>query len=144
MTDELKIVYLVTSGTYSDYNVRGIYSTEEKAQEAKELFAADNYIEKIVIDEIPPHPEGMFLFSVRMDKDGECSKSEICDIGYQEVGWRPYGDGFNVLFHLFARDKEHAIKIANEKRIELLAMNKWETDFNKHSRNLNDRRRFLL
>lgn len=37
-------IYVVTDGQYSDYHICGMYSTPEKAELAKKLYAADNEI----------------------------------------------------------------------------------------------------
>lgn len=73
--DEVK-VYIVTSGTYSDYQVESIYSTEEKAKEAIEtlikLVANSDYsIDEYTLDKINL-PKYMYFAYVPEDKTLSC------------------------------------------------------------------------
>lgn len=49
-------VYLVTEGSYADYRVLGVYSSEKLAEEAAKLLNSDNCIEDFDLDHIPPPP----------------------------------------------------------------------------------------
>jgi hypothetical protein len=42
---------------------------------------------------------------------------------------RPYGDGVRVSFDVWAKDESHAVKIANERRVQLIASGQWEADW---------------
>ena len=125
-------IYLVSDGEYSDYTVLGIYSTKEKAQEAMELYAA-NYIEEFEIDYLPPHPPGELRWTVYMKDDGSVMEAKRASPSEtfkklesfrfsSECLW-PKTDGRTLIF--WARDKEHAIKIASEKRREMIVSGEW-------------------
>ena len=126
-------LFLVTDGDYSDYHVCGIFSTIEKAEHAKKWFAADNEVKKITVDELPDHPEGMFWYSVYMKENGDTIKVEINsgDYSYPEIRWSPDDCQSEkcVEFEMWAEDEKHAVKIANEKRTQLIASNQWTTDW---------------
>ena len=116
---------LVAAGYYSDYHLCGIYSTQEKAEYAKKLYDADE-IEEYALDELPVHPKGMLLFSVSMKKDGDDSHVYQRDASEAEDAdeWQPLGNPTERFeFHMWAKDEEHAIKIANERRVQLIANN---------------------
>ena len=122
-------VYMVTDGKYSDYSVDGIYSTMKKAELAKKLYDSSNEIVEMEVDHYPDHPEGMFYYKVRMDSAGNTDHVRIYNAAYKgEHVWLPWGDGSCVAFNVWARDEEHAIKIANERRIMLLANGEWTAD----------------
>lgn len=125
-------VHLVSRGHYSDYSIYGVYSTAEKSEYAKKLFASDNDIEEMELDEIPQHPPGMLYWEVLMDVGGNSSVTQASAAGtdYNPVGdWAPYGDSTRVAFYVWAVDRESAVKIANEKRVALLASGQWTTDW---------------
>ena len=129
-------IYVVTDGDYSDYHIRGMYSTLEKAEYAKKLLAARNDVETFEIDAIVQAPKGMFFFRVGMDEKGECNFVELQNASYRpDFDWQPYGGSSNlVVFYMWANDEKHAVKIANEKRACLLANYQWTTDWNRWKR----------
>lgn len=125
-------IYLVTDGSYSDYHLCCVCSTPEKAEEAKVLYQADNDVEVYELDGLPDHPAGMLPFCVQMDAEGFASDVSRESVDYcveQKPDWEPYGDDASVAFHMWATDEKHAVKIANERRIVLLATHQWTTDF---------------
>ncbi len=126
-------IYLVSDGSYSDYSVLGLYSTMEKAEYARTLYAAENGIEKIELDDLPPHPPGELAWSVMISDNGDVYRvSQIAPYddtyvgikSYRHDAWQDRKSGRS--FYLWARDEAHAIKIATEKRREMLAMGTWQ------------------
>lgn len=112
-------LYVLTSGEYSSYHINGIFSTLEKAEYAKRLLCACD-IEEWELDELPDHPPGLLHFWVRMDMDG----NNLCygqDANFSAPDWEPGRYRKYIAFHMWAKDQQHAIKIANERRIALLA-----------------------
>lgn len=126
----MNMVYVVTDGHYSDYRVVGICSTLEKANRLRELYNCKNDIKEMALDDLPDVPPGLYAFVVVMDQDGNVrySRREGCDVMQNNWKWAPYCDGKNVAFYVWARDDRHAIKIANEQRIQLIANNQWIVD----------------
>jgi len=124
-------VYAVTEGIYSAYRVTGIFSTKELAQKYM-----DSYItrEEARIEEYILNPHGQELnagynfFMVRMDRSGnviEVEKSELYPEQDINNGAFIFDINENLVWRCFAKDKEHVVKITNEKRIYLIANNKF-------------------
>lgn len=130
-------VYLVTAGSYSDYCVLGVYSTPELAADAKLQFNTDNDVETFELDVVPDHPPGLFHYNVYMDRNGDTvtdgtrwfpAQVERVAVNSAYAEWCPYGDGRTVRFAVWATDAVHAVKIANERRVQLIASGEWTTD----------------
>lgn len=120
MTD----VWLVTDGCYSDYRVVGVYSTRELAEEAQKLTGSDS-IEAADMDRLPERPPGLYLWRVCMFRDGHVSYAGYADaFGVWRREYPQYNGPWN--FMLWAADREHAIKTANERRVVLLAEGLWD------------------
>jgi len=122
-------IYLVTDGSYSDYCVLGVYSTKEKAEHAKRLFAADNGIEEYGLDATPDSPPGMLAYQVSMLVSGDVKDVWQVTVDGFEPRWyvaRQWGADVIVVFHVWARDIEHAVKIANEWRAQIVALGLWD------------------
>ena len=140
-------IYVVTDGSYSDYHIKGIYSTMEKAEEAKDLFQAENDIETIELDSIPDHPPGLGLWVVSLKKNGEVlaggdyyqtprryGVGEIDRDYYPRWNYKTSPDIKSLTidhvdFYVWARDADHALKIAHEHWAQLIASNEWTDDF---------------
>ena len=121
-------LYMVTDGRYSDYRVLGIFSTQEKADRAVQLYASENDIEEIELDEMPEAPKGMLYYLVRMDAQGESFVYRISVEHARAFDWQPCSTTM-VSFYVWASDETHAVKIANEKRAMLMATGQWTTDW---------------
>ena len=136
-------VYLVTDGDYSDYRVRGIYSTPELAAAAQRLHNADNDVEEWDLDVIPDHPPGLLPFFVLMDKDGNSEVTPagagIDDSGVTWVpGWVGERIPYGISFSIWARDEQHAAKIANEKKAKLVSAGLWGISYDDYWRRTRD------
>lgn len=132
-------VFMVTEGSYSDYSILAVFSTKEKAEEAREALDLENEIEEYEMD--APSAEIIHYrntkekrYSVYMDEAGNTSNVyKISDIGNKEIkstfevreGDRYTGRNTHIYAEVFAQSKEHAIKITNEKRVQFIALNKW-------------------
>lgn len=124
-------IYVLTEGDYSDYHIVTLYSTLELAEEAQKLCPESNIEEYKLDSEIPDHPQGLFGWSVTIDAEGNTIRSS-----YQEdVISRPFepqekyyenhysNSNTTSLFvvRCWARDKEHAEKIALDKYYQFKA-----------------------
>lgn len=130
-------VYLVTAGDYSSYKVCCVCSTREKAEFAKVLYDTTNGIEEYEVDELLSHPAGCFKFIVSMDIHGSITNPNgpcmwttgkvSCDHeDFLAVGVKTPSTGNVMRCVMWAKDLEHAIKIANERRVRIIAANLWE------------------
>ena len=148
----MKEIYLVTQGNYSDYGVRGVFAdkdlaTEYAAQITTKYEAARVDTRQIMTELIAPI--GYRGYTVTMDIDGNTDEVESDEVGDLNVD-NSYIDmefgltGRTVLEDGVLRDThgyittgkykfiintdkgaEGAIKIANERRIRMIAENLW-------------------
>jgi hypothetical protein len=127
----MKYTYIVTSGEYSDYRINAVFDTKQLAEKYISSFKSSGYDSpEIEVHNLNPYKEeitkGYFAFFVRMTKEGECKDVHISTSSY---GFDNPNAGFdvndNMYVHVFAKDEKHAIKITNEKRTQLIALNKW-------------------
>ncbi len=143
-------IYAVSSGEYSDYSVLALFSTRELAQDYVDtILAGKNYdtprIEEYELDpEVPSLRAGLSAWLIGMDRDGNVLRAEqgstdsrfrgpyfIC--GENGCGTMSGGER-GIVFACVAKSVDHAIKIVNEWRIQLIAENRWTLDrdqFNK-------------
>jgi hypothetical protein len=135
----MKTVWMVTDGCYSDYRVCGIYSSEAKAEKAKEFYRADN-IEEIELDQyLNLFDKGFGYYTTYIKRDGR--------IRNEPTHYYPTYDGENGSLHIVKPYKSYggfrnstlitrgwyktakqAVKAANEKRAALIASGEWEPD----------------
>lgn len=108
-----KIVYVVTSGIYSDHHVEAVCSTRAKAETVKARLEDEPGIEEWELDEHVQPPE-MKNWNIVMDKDGNTKLVRILE-GLPS-GFAFYLRGEEIAGTCWARDEKHAVKIANEFR----------------------------
>ena len=120
---ETKKVYVVTSGEYSDYHIKGIFDSREKAEEYINHSASTelNDIEEYNLNELKPDKgEKVFKLRSKFDEidfhitgygpDAAHYKDLMCRA--ESGGWIPNND---VIFYICADTRERAIKIASER-----------------------------
>lgn len=133
-------VWVVEEGEYSDYHVVGVFTSEANANRIASLTGGD-------VAEWPLDPniaelnQGLQIYSVQMHKDGSVDhskKQEIDSYGMATTGvvniWErskaPAFQGKGVddvlVARVWAKDEQHAIKIANEYRAQFIASGKWK------------------
>lgn len=149
MTNQ-KSVWVVEQGSYSDYRVVGVFSTEENAQQvaaAVNTPEEDKWGDGATVSEWPLDPavdelrQGFAMYSVHMLEDGTTEKVEREAVhGYGITGslvmWRRSTarayrgkDAKDLLdATVWAKDEDHAIKIANEHRTRMIATGEWYAD----------------
>lgn len=125
-------VFIVTSGDYSDYGIDAVFLTKDLAQRFIDSFDENQYTRfRIENHKLNPFKielrKGYSAFFVRMDKQGNCKESYKYDTSFGFNSDKSYGFDIrdNIYNHVFAKDSIHAIKITNEKRAELIALDKW-------------------
>lgn len=153
-------VFIVSWGEYSDYHICAVFDSRKMAELYVEATKTEN--EEPQIEEHPLNPdkkylkEGYRFFFVRMDKDGCNANADSAGDSFSVINDPHFYSKYEMIneehptmrckykkqlfFDNFgitvsAKDKQHAIKIANEKRIQLLAMDKWPED---HIEELNE------
>jgi len=126
-----------------------IHNTSAQANDCDDYCIEEYKINTNPIEQLPP--EGKVGYTVYMTKDGEFSywRNDISFIKYNEIknqmhfwpgnsGRRLYiptythgdlsgrfGKHPHFMMSVFARNEEHAVKIVNEKRTQLIALNRW-------------------
>ena len=129
-------VFVVTSGEYSDYGIDAIFSTRELAQNFIDAFKADKWHE-MDIEEWDLDPNEKHLkqnrkpYFLRINKEGKVTDLEVADSSYgfkqdipeAEISYTANLEWMNI--SCFADDENHAVKIAGEKRSQILAANLW-------------------
>jgi hypothetical protein len=129
-------IYLLSKGQYSDRRVIGVFDNIKDYKEAERLSGYCNPVKEMELNAMPcDRPEGLYPFSVVMEKDGKVFDIEKSSYEYLEkensIGWDVYTSddtNFAVSFHMWARDEDHAIKIASDRRAMLLANDQWISD----------------
>ena len=122
-------IYIVTAGTYSDYYIIGVFSEEDTAGK----FAAlndDAQVEIYEIDAMATMAErGLRYFSITMGSKGSVHNIYQGCFGHEGFGNHEKfttRDGERLLLkEVWATNCEHAVKIVNERRVQLLAQNRW-------------------
>lgn len=131
-------LYVVTEGEYSDYHIVGIYSTKEQAEKVKKYYSGLwDYpdIEEWELDgDVPEDIESMreyYRVTHYIDqwlKDTWTWKrfTKVGEEAKKEFSWN-FFQGIRKEFTIDipcdrVKDEKHAIKIAKDKRAELIAM----------------------
>jgi hypothetical protein len=143
-------VWLVRQDDYDSSTVVGAYSSKEKAQTVADHVNAsldDEYYQgyggEAVVRELKldvgwdEAVSGLNLFSVWMHRDGslESPGTYLCNFAFSlpkeksDFGWHLNctGKGGSVLGgKVWAKSKEHAVELANEVRLAMIASGEWE------------------
>lgn len=129
-------VFVVTSGSYSDYGIDAIFTTRELAQSFIDAFKTDKWNE-MDIEEWDLDPNKKHLkqnrkpYFLRINKKGDVSDLSLADSAYgfkqdmpeAKISYTHNLEWMNI--NCFADDENHAVKIAGEKRSQILATNTW-------------------
>jgi hypothetical protein len=142
-------VWVVEQGEYSDYRVVGVFTSKAHAHVVADAINAPHedtgaYVATVAEWPLDPAVEelrqGFVPYFVLMLKDGtveRCTQQSVD--GYDVAGsvriWRRahapayVGKGIAdaLQAQVWAKDEQHAIKIANEHRARLIASGEWDT-----------------
>ncbi len=126
----MKKVYLVTSGQYSDFGVDSVHSTYAKAEEWMKQNKPDGSVCEWEVNPTCEHPKGWRKWVVTMRVDGYVERADDKDELGSDTFWRNWSmGGEDCLFFVVGGvnyNEKKVIKIANERRIQLLAtINDW-------------------
>ena len=124
----MSTIYLVTQGRYSDYSVVGAFSDYAKALDLSVILSAAR-VETYELDKYVEVAErGLVPIEVLMSENGDSDAYRWENLDYPEGGSASIvadSDGPYLQCHCWARDEEHAVKIANEIRAQIIASNNW-------------------
>jgi hypothetical protein len=135
----MNTVWVVEDGVYSDYRVVGVFSTKQHAELIQEKVGG-SIAEWPLDPKVSELSQGYTVWRVEMLRDGTVERVEQSEMTQYAVFssepeiWRrstaPFYRGKGVQDCLsgsvLARDAEHAIKIFNERRAQLIATNRWK------------------
>lgn len=117
-------IYVLIEGSYSEYCIIGVYSTEKLAEKAKNFCYPNSEIEEYTLNHIPDHPPGMKAWSSRFCNGKlECTYQQSINC-FEEGEYEfinevlsKYNPESRVFFNVYcwAVDREHAEKIAWDK-----------------------------
>lgn len=144
---ELDKVYVITSGEYSDYTIRAVTPSKERAEKLKRYYSYDCHgydaeIEEFDINEPCDDLDDLVpVYYVRIYRNDECeckqmawmhektrklinrNRKTVDDLGDCTLDIDPTAPRrLYLLFEWYgsAKDEEHALKIAQDKRAKLL------------------------
>ena len=146
-----RYIWAVEQGAYSDYRVVGVFSSRANAKKVADVVNrgnTDGYDEASVtrwvldpiIDELN---KGYTPWFVSMRKDGTMEQVEIREVpcfglvSSFDVWDRPRASIHKgeaapppavLMAHVWAKDVHHAVKIADEQRVQFIATGKWPKD----------------
>jgi hypothetical protein len=120
-------VFIVSAGSYSAYRIAAVFSTKDQAEAYKKAFPIHehegwNDVEEFELDPQMPDEvnQGLALFDVTLNKNGDIRYVSGTEILASPL-WVKSGKEERFSITTWAKDKDHAIKIANEHRIRSLA-----------------------
>ena len=134
-------IWIIQKGEYSDRHVVALATSQELADKAVEIYSG-GYDKasafEMETDDFPSFPPGMRPYNLVMRKDGtalwvECNDFEVAaksGLYYEEFAQgytvRDFREGVRFEFFVWATDEEHAVKVANERRTQLIATGEWD------------------
>lgn len=129
-----KTIYAVTSGSYSSYRVVALFSTREKAEDYKATVLKDEYDSGIEEYQLDPDTtdllrRGYSVWRVTMLRDGSTERVDRSDNGSYDVQDAPsfrIWDRTVLAASVWAKSEKAAVKIANEKRAQMIANGEWK------------------
>lgn len=129
-------VYCSTMGEYSSYRIIAVFSKKEDAIKCQEAMEPDNDIVEYELDQFPrAYRDGFMAFRVWMYRNGDnnvglddSESDDTEEISVQFWSWESAPKNEGIYARIYAKSKEHATKIANEKRAELIASGEWDAE----------------
>lgn len=133
-----KKVWVVEEGSYSNYHVVGVFSCRKNAKLIASKINGSTIASRTLDPCVKELNEGLNSYFVWMKRDGEVERCERiddvsgCDLEGKTYLWKrskaPAYKGKNDVLNstVWARDEQHAIKIVNEKRAQMIANRKWK------------------
>jgi len=119
----MTICYAITSGEYSDYRVHAIFTTTEKAEAALPLYGRNAEIEDFPLDPAVPEWEpGRHLYRCFKHLGGDVAAypSDLSELDSWKTSMLDHFEPEALApdcsrVFVYAKNKEHAVKIAAEK-----------------------------
>lgn len=127
MKTKTKKVYIVTTGTYSEYSLHGVFTTKRRANREAELLGTERdpaNVEGYVVNRKCGAPRGKVLWIVFMTVDGDSNPPQKAS--YRGPESLPKvnptrGPDDMWAFIVWAKDAVGATKAANDRRRKAIA-----------------------
>lgn len=128
----MKIIYIVTQGEYSEDSINAVFDSKELAESYVSSFK-DHALNGICIEEHKLNPfkeqieKGLKAYFIRIDRKGQTESiyhQSSCSL-FESSEYKITYDKKFMNVHCFAKDEEHAVKIANERRIVMISNGEW-------------------
>lgn len=121
---ELKKVYVITKGAYSDYHICAVAATKEIAEKLQKIYSENSWndaiIEEYDLNEARDNVRIFYDVTFADDRVSACfneyAEKESIHF-YKGNKWQ----SDRLIVCVRARDEEHAVKIAQDRRAEYLA-----------------------
>lgn len=140
----MKKIYAVSTGSYSDYTVVALFTTVELAEEFMDAVPHSDYnaVEEFTLNPDTPDlvKRGYSLWKVQMLRNGDTEEAislgtsihYMNDVGHwvwrrtNVPTYKKNGVPDCLVSTVWAKDKNAAIKIVNEHRVQLIANGEWD------------------
>lgn len=114
----MKTFYAVTAGEYSDYHIVAITDNKERAENIKKLYSDDYYSEPMIEEFFDGEAKDEMFYCVEHRTDGSYhARPQDFDMrNFTDVNvvHECIGNWLKYYVDVFAKDENHAIKIAQD------------------------------
>lgn len=130
-------IYVVETGMYSDTHIVGVFTSVENAQSIidyinkNEEWPEEYRIKPMQLDPaINELNAGLRMYNISMLENGDTEsvhvrdKDDIVMNNWRVMKW-PNSNKIRLFVTVWAIDDKHAVKIANERRTQLIALNQF-------------------
>ena len=117
-------VYVLSNGCYSDTHIVGVFSTRANAEMAAQIFTHDASVDEYELDVyVEEMRRDERLYFVRLGREtGALLEADLEDSSYGAFDTNVGLDiNKNLYMRVWAPNKEHAIKVASDRRRMFLA-----------------------
>ena len=134
-----KSVWVVEQGCYSDYRVVGVFTSKANAEIMADKIKTVETYDKVDVSEWPFDPcideinKGLSVYRISMEPNGKTisCEEECARLIEAEGSLRVAGERSNIPHYVYglvwAKNRQHAVKTANEFRIRAIANNEIKT-----------------
>jgi len=132
----MSTIYIITSGEYSDYGIRAVFTDKALADAYINMYGNTGYYNDMSIEEweadrfAEEMRQGHAIYRVQIWKSGDlynCERDASLPDAQTTIGIVRWANNQELLTTIvIAKDEQHAIKVANERRTRLIAENEWK------------------
>lgn len=134
-------VYVLTSGSYSDYTIEGVFSTRKKAEKYVEEVLGNVNDYEIEVYELDAVIQDRYFYRVCIDYNNfniaHCIKLSDCELKTKaRLNYFTFNTWYgypNIVFTIEADTVERAKKIASEKLAQIKALEEVKFPYMKHN-----------